>query len=102
MHRLRRMYLRLPTLGDRFNPQNNGMGFLRLAFAVGVLISHSWTLGFAQPGLGWLGVTTHAQFNTLTVYGFFIMSGYLITDSGLRSRPLAFIRNRCLRILPGL
>jgi peptidoglycan/LPS O-acetylase OafA/YrhL len=44
-----------------------------------------------------------APLHTLGVYIFFIISGYLITKSWLRAARLAhYLRNRLLRILPGL
>jgi peptidoglycan/LPS O-acetylase OafA/YrhL len=97
---------RLPSLEERFLPRSNGLGLIRLVLAFSVLLAHAWTLGFAWPGLGPLGTTTQGQANSLTVFGFFVVSGYLITSSGLSSRPERFAWHRfawhrLLRIMPG-
>ncbi|MCB0916102.1 MAG: acyltransferase [Actinobacteria bacterium] len=70
---------------------------MRLILAATVLVDHAFYLGgFARFELG--GASTPG---TLAVYGFFGISGYLITGSALRSAPGSFLRHRFLRIFPG-
>lgn len=66
------------------------MGYLRLALALAVVLSHlSWEYGkFAGP---------------IAVFGFYTLSGYLISGSirdTYQGRPLSFVVNRALRIYP--
>jgi peptidoglycan/LPS O-acetylase OafA/YrhL len=79
------------------------MDFLRLLFASLVLLSHSFELidgsGNHEPLKRIFG--THS-FGGLAVAGFFVLSGYLISQSWERSQgPLDFLRKRVLRIYPG-
>jgi peptidoglycan/LPS O-acetylase OafA/YrhL len=90
-----------PTLGAQMASRRNGLGFIRLVLALTVLVAHAWTIGFAWPGLGALGVGTSGQANSLAIYGFFIISGFLITASGMKSGPATFAWRRFLRIFPG-
>ncbi|HKT05869.1 MAG TPA: acyltransferase [Rugosimonospora sp.] len=97
----KRLWFGVPTLEERFQPRDNALGLLRLVFALMVLVAHTWPLGFAWPGLGWLGVATQGRANELALYGFFLLSGYLITGSGLTTTVRVFARHRFLRIFPG-
>ncbi len=82
----------------------NNFDFLRLIFALCVIITHSYTLtGAAETD--WLHTLTNGQvfFSYIGVRGFFIISGYLIYQSLLRSKSLyVFYWHRILRIFPGL
>ncbi|MBS3180158.1 MULTISPECIES: acyltransferase family protein [unclassified Pseudoclavibacter] len=73
--------------------RNNSLNFVRLCLAAAVILGHSWLVGGFDdspfPKLGWWAVN-----------GFFAISGYLIAGSRLRTRFLAFIWRRALRILP--
>jgi peptidoglycan/LPS O-acetylase OafA/YrhL len=87
------------TLNDVFDPKANSLNALRLAFATAVLVSHSFVLagGGNEPGVRGLSIAA------IAVDGFFVVSGYLITMSRLRSSSLrAYARRRILRIYPGL
>ena len=45
----------MPTLGDRYRPDDNSFGAIRLVLAICVLVSHAWPLGFAAASPGyWL------------------------------------------------
>lgn len=82
----------------------NNFDFLRLAFALCVIITHSFTLTGAE-GTDWLHTLTNGQvfFSYIGVRGFFIISGYLIYQSLFRSKTIySFYWHRILRIFPGL
>lgn len=85
-------------LSYRFNPRGNAIGFLRLTFAVTVIVSHTWPLGGYGPDPG----RADNNLGFLAVEGFFALSGYLITRSAARTRSVGrFLWHRCLRIFPG-
>ncbi|MGH9301111.1 MAG: acyltransferase family protein [Acidimicrobiales bacterium] len=92
------------SLARAFDPRSNSLGFLRFAFAVGVLVDHSFDLGgfhnHLDPMWQWtLGQESIAGF---AVGGFFVISGFLITRSFMSSRSAGnFMWRRFLRIFPG-
>jgi peptidoglycan/LPS O-acetylase OafA/YrhL len=85
----------------------NNLDFLRLALAVLVIFSHAYPIALggdagraAEPFM----VATRGQISggELAVDGFFILSGFLITQSALNASGLAdFARKRLRRIYPG-
>jgi peptidoglycan/LPS O-acetylase OafA/YrhL len=79
-------------------PESNNFDVLRLVFAALVIASHAFGLtGHTEPAL-W-GRTL----GNVGVHGFFVISGYLVSQSYLRSRTLAeYAGGRALRIVPGL
>jgi peptidoglycan/LPS O-acetylase OafA/YrhL len=84
-------------------PKNN-FEFLRLIFAVFVLVTHSYELA-GQSFFDFLFAHTDFQvgFSYIGVRGFFVISGYLIFQSLLRSKDvLDYFWKRILRIFPGL
>jgi peptidoglycan/LPS O-acetylase OafA/YrhL len=89
---------------DEFVTQGAGRGFdgLRLFAAFGVLLSHSFPLtGAKEP----LEVATRGQWSigAVSVAIFFIISGFLITQSADRTPdPRRFVTKRALRIMPAL
>lgn len=81
----------------------NNFDFLRLALSVLVIFSHSYPLGTGSETAEPLNRWTHGQmtFGAIAVDLFFIMSGYLITASAVRSRGLGdFLVKRVRRIYP--
>lgn len=76
----------------------NNFNLLRLIMACAVVYSHSFALlGLEEP------VLWGRTLGSLSVHGFFVISGYLICQSYLRtSSLLAFTWRRVLRIVPGL
>lgn len=77
----------------------NNLDIIRLAAAGMVLYSHSFSLlGLREPlFLSWL------PFGPLGVFIFFIISGYLVSESWERDpNLLRFFQRRLLRIIPGL
>ncbi|GJH35704.1 acyltransferase [Paraburkholderia hospita] len=84
----------MPTAPSHANNYN----LLRLCFALAVIVSHSFALlGYDEP------VIWGRTLGAVSVHGFFILSGFLITDSYIR-RPsvVVFSMNRALRIVPAL
>ncbi|MFI6235170.1 acyltransferase family protein [Micromonospora sp. NPDC050784] len=92
----------LPTLADRFDARANSIGLLRMALAFAVLVAHCWPLALGRPMLGSSETMRQADVGKLAVYGFFVLSGFLITSSALRFSPLRYLWHRALRILPAL
>ncbi|AWV05248.1 acyltransferase [Burkholderia sp. JP2-270] len=83
-------------------PNNqNAFTALRLLAAYAVIITHSYVvLGLPHD---WLEAHGFPQFSEFGVSAFFAISGYLVCKSLQRNpRPLAYLRNRTLRIFPGL
>ncbi|MER7278232.1 acyltransferase [Dactylosporangium sp. NPDC000244] len=97
---LRRIWARR-TLAEAFSSRENSFGFLRLLFAFLVLLSHTFPLGYARDDPG-AGITNgQAELGEIGIIGFFVISGFLITRSGLRFGLGRFLWHRALRILPG-
>jgi peptidoglycan/LPS O-acetylase OafA/YrhL/O-antigen/teichoic acid export membrane protein len=86
------------SLGHAYAKRSNSLNFLRVFFAFLVIVGHSGHLGFNRLGPH-LGSMYPAD---VAVDGFFVISGFLITSSRLRSRSGAsYLWKRALRILPG-
>ncbi len=82
----------------------NNFDFLRLLFAIFVIISHAKPLATMESGDP-LSVLTNDQvlLSYIGVRGFFIISGYLIFQSLLRSKNLVdYFWKRLLRLFPAL
>ncbi|MFH5824193.1 acyltransferase family protein [Georgenia sp. AZ-5] len=80
----------------QLDPRNNSLNLLRLVLALAVLVSHSFPIGGFGPGPVWAG----ENLGGWAVVGFFLISGYLIAGSRLRSRGGQFLVNRIARIFP--
>ncbi|MGF1428439.1 acyltransferase family protein [Kitasatospora sp. LaBMicrA B282] len=89
-------------MAELFTGRNNSLGLLRLVMAGSVIFSHAGVLGFGSVSL--LNRSFHGQTNVgnLAVYGFFVLSGILVTRSGARLGIGRFLWHRALRLLPGL
>jgi peptidoglycan/LPS O-acetylase OafA/YrhL len=91
-----------------FDFKSNAFDFLRLFFAIVVVVYHS-TLYFNGvimpdwayfPISGWKYNETHI--GEIAVHGFFVISGFLITASMLRSATIQeFFYKRLVRLFPG-
>ncbi len=86
------------TVGGR----DNGFGVIRLALAVSVVVAHATSLGFGREDLGHSAFRGQSNVGTLAVFGFFVLSGLLITRSARRTSAGRFAWHRAVRILPGL
>ncbi len=83
---------------------DNSFDTLRLFFAVLVIFSHSFALGRGSNNTEPLFVLTHGQitFGNVSVWAFFVISGFLIAQSWTRSPdPFKFLKRRIARIYPG-
>lgn len=83
--------------------RRNNFDFLRVLFAIFVIISHASPLyGLADED--WLLVHTKTvSFSNLGLAGFFCISGFLVYQSSVRSSGyVSFLWKRVLRIFPGL
>lgn len=84
-----------------FDPKRNAIGFMRTAFAVLVIVGHSYHLGGFGPDLLVRFSNGQLAFGTVAVLGFFILSGFLITASFIYSSSVwRYLWNRFLRIMP--
>jgi peptidoglycan/LPS O-acetylase OafA/YrhL len=83
---------------------HNNFDFLRFVFALFVLISHSFALlGIANQE--WLVSYTNGQlsFSDIGLAGFFVISGYFIYKSLVRSSGIwDYLKKRFLRLFPAL
>ena len=87
-----------------FDIRHNSLDFLRLFFAVLVIFSHCFPLGVGREDIEPMMRLTGGQttLGTMAVESFFIISGFLIAHSYLRSRSvIAYFRKRVARIYPG-
>lgn len=87
----------------KIDNKNNAFDFVRLVFAIFVVFAHSRYLYGAQDILHWQAKyfdNLHA--GTIALWGFFAISGYLVTSSWQRSNGLVdFVIKRVKRIFPG-
>lgn len=84
----------------------NNFDFLRLAAALTVIFSHSFLVAQGHQKNEPLVLFTHNQcpLGLAAVFVFFIISGYLVTESFCRApnQPGGFVMRRVARIYPGL
>ena len=88
------------TVASGLKGRANALGLIRLVLASAVIVSHAFPLSghHEDPVLRWsMG---QANLGGFAVVGFFAISGYLITKSGMRSDILRYMWARFLRIFP--
>jgi peptidoglycan/LPS O-acetylase OafA/YrhL len=95
---------RTVRLSDAESGRWNNLNLIRLILAVLVILSHSYVLlGMYQLYEPMRRFLHFMDLGGTAVIGFFLISGYLITKSGLRMKtPQEFLKARFLRIFPGL
>jgi len=83
--------------------RDNNFNLLRMILASAVLVSHAWPIAAHGPVAEPLRAGLGYSLGTLSVAGFFVISGYFITKSYLRRASLGdFVLARALRIYPAL
>lgn len=87
---------RLMTLGDAYEGRKNCLNALRLVLAGMVLLAHAADIaGFSRIEVA------STELGTIALYGFFGISGFLITKSAMTSSAGRYLWHRFLRIFPG-
>ena len=84
--------------------RTNNFDSLRLIFAVLVIFSHSFPITRGSNSTEPLSMLTHGQvtFGNISVWGFFVISGFLITQSWQRAPNVGkYLMRRIGRIYPG-
>ena len=92
-----------PVKGDKADKVHyNAFGFFRLFFASLVIVSHTPELVDGDQHRELLKqIFGTLTFGTFAVYGFFVISGYLITKSFIRAPSVGdYLRKRLARIFP--
>jgi peptidoglycan/LPS O-acetylase OafA/YrhL len=95
----------MKTVGDFVSGRENNFDFIRMIAAVSVLFSHSYPITFGDISKEPLLILTNSEtnFGTAAVNIFFIISGFLVTQSFIRKETLKdYFRARILRIFPAL
>ena len=90
----------MSTTNNGSRHADNSFDTLRLFFAVLVIFSHSFALGRGSDDTEPLFVLTHGQITSgnVSVWAFFVISGFLIAQSWTRSpNPLKFLKRRIAR-----
>jgi peptidoglycan/LPS O-acetylase OafA/YrhL len=91
-------------IGGAESHRSNNFDALRLILALLVVWSHSFALYLGSERTEWVSLLMGGSHNAgnLAVMGFFVISGFLITQSWTRSRSLgSFAAKRVRRIYPG-
>ena len=79
------------------NPKNNSLNLIRLIMAAVVVVHHIYPVTGRGDGFY---VTRDEAMGAWAVFVFFMISGYLITGSRLRSDGGRYLMNRIVRIFP--
>lgn len=79
----------------QLDPRDNSLNLFRLVLALAVLVAHACTLS-GRPEPMWQGESIGGW----AVCGFFIISGYLITASRMRTHMAEYLVHRIARIFP--
>lgn len=92
-----------PTLGTLNKGTDNNLNLLRVVAAIAVALSHSYLIVTGDPNTRPLVSLTGYSVGYHSVNIFFVISGFLVTQSWVaRSSLFAFSTARSLRIFPGL
>jgi peptidoglycan/LPS O-acetylase OafA/YrhL len=95
----------MKKVSDYISGRENNFDFIRVVAAVAVMFSHSYPLTYGENDNEPLFMLTKCQtdFGIAAVTIFFIVSGFLVTQSLMRKQTLAdYFRSRALRIFPAM
>ena len=95
----------MKSVADYLSGRQNNFDFIRMAAALMVMFSHSYPLTTGDNDSEPLFMLTKCQtdFGVAAVNIFFIVSGFLVSQSLMRKKSLAdYFRARALRIFPAL
>lgn len=95
----------MEILSQRMHARKNNLDIIRFIAATLVIVSHSYPLSVGNNDLEPLSLITNNQmtFGSFAVAIFFIISGFLITQSFEKSSTLTqYLKSRILRIFPAL
>ena len=92
----------MKTLSETLERGNNNFDLIRLIAALAVMLGHSYGLQAGSKMESMLVFTHRESFGSLAVYGFFLISGMLVSASFFKQpSPMRFVSLRALRIWPG-
>lgn len=91
------------TLGKLSQGKKNNLNLIRFIAAYLVLFAHSYPIALGASHHDWITSTIGISISALAVNVFFVLSGFLVTESLLsRNDPKTYILSRVLRIYPAL
>lgn len=95
--------IRMKTLAETLERNNNNFDLVRLGAALAVMFGHSFGIRSVRGDMEWMLWFTHREsFGSFAVYGFFLISGLLVSASYARQdSSVRFMALRALRIWPG-
>lgn len=88
------------SISEALRGTNNSLGVIRLILASIVIFDHAFPLGGFGHDPFWDLTRGQASLGSFAVAGFFAISGYLITKSGMSGDVVQFLWRRTLRIFP--
>jgi len=90
-------------LGDVATGRENNFNLIRALAAVAVLVSHAYPIALGPDAAQPLRALTGYSLGSISVYAFFVISGFLIAQSYERTPTRTrFVLARFLRLWPGL
>jgi len=90
-------------LGDVASGRDNNLNLIRMIAALAVLVSHAFPIALGPGATEPLQTLAGASLGGLAVKVFFVISGFLIAESFVRSRSrIDFLAARALRLWPAL
>lgn len=92
------------TLEEKYDRKNNTFDYIRIILAIFVIIAHSYPIFFGVGESDFITKILRTEsLGGIAVIGFFILSGFMITQSILNSKSIKeFFLKRVIRLFPGL
>lgn len=93
------------TLEEKYDRKNNIFDYFRILFAIFVIIAHSYPIFFGPTASDPITskILKTESLGGIAVIGFFILSGFMITQSILHCKSMKeFILKRVIRVFPAL